>query len=96
MIRACRASPAGSSRWASIRNPTVSMPRPRAAAKCWTETSASVQWVAIRATDAPASRASRRSSTVPTPGSSSTAIRAARASSTAALISEISSTSEKP
>ena len=73
-----------------------SMPRSRAAAKCWTDTSASVQWVAIRATDAPASRASRRSSTVPTPGSSSTAIRAARASSTAARISEISSTSEKP
>ena len=52
------------------------MPMSRAAAKCWSETSASVQWVAIRATDAPASRAIRRSSTVPTPGSSSTAILA--------------------
>jgi hypothetical protein len=55
-----------------------------------------VQWVAILATDAPASLAWRRSSTVPTPGSSSTAIRAAVASATAALIRVISSTAEKP
>ena len=96
MSRACRASPAGSSRCDSMRKPTVSMPSSRAAPKCWTETSASVQCVAILATDAPASRAWRRSSTVPTPGSSSTAIFAATASSTAALISEISSTAEKP
>ena len=55
-----------------------------------------MQCVAILATDAPASRARRRSSTVPTPGSSSTAIRAAVASATAARISAISSTAEKP
>ena len=53
MIRACRARFTGSSRWASIKNPTVSKPSSRAAAKCWTETSASVQCVAIRATVAP-------------------------------------------
>ena len=76
MILACRASPSGSTRWAIIRKPTVSMPRSRAAWKCCTDTSASVQWVAIRATDAPAWCAARRSSAVPTPGSSSTAIAA--------------------
>ena len=79
-----------------MRKPTVSMPRSRAAAKCWSDTSASVQWVAIRATDAPASRASFRSSTVPSPGSSSTAIFAAAASSAAARTSRISSVAEKP
>ncbi len=96
MIRACRASSAGSSRWASIRKPTVSMPRSRAAPKCWTDTSASVQWVAMRATAAPAWCAFFRSATVPTPGSSSTAMRAAVASSTAARISWISSVPENP
>ena len=72
------------------------MPSSRAAAKCCTDTSASVQWVAIRATDAPASRACFRSSTVPRPGSSSTAIFAARASCTAAATSLMSSVAEKP
>src|SRR5690606_15840470 len=45
----------GVMRWLSIRKPTVSMPSLRACWKCWIETSASVQWVAIRATDAPTS-----------------------------------------
>ena len=72
------------------------MPSSRAAPKCWTDTSASVQCVAILATDAPASCARRRSSTVPTPGSSRTAIRAVAASSTAARISAISSVPENP
>ena len=81
MIRACRASSAGLVRCAIIRKPTVSMPSSRASPKCWMDTSASVQWVAILATDAPASRAPRRSSIVPMPGTSSTAIFAWVASS---------------
>jgi len=60
------------------------------------DTSASVQWVAILATEAPASRELRRSSFVPMPGTSSTAILAWVASSTPAAISLISSTREKP
>jgi hypothetical protein len=72
------------------------MPRARAAPKCCTDTSASVQWVAIRAIEAPAACAALRSSTVPTPGSSSTAISARVASSTAARISPISSVAENP
>ncbi len=55
MIRACFASSAGEVLCAIMRNPTVSMPRLRASPKCWMDTSASVQWVAIRATEAPAS-----------------------------------------
>ena len=96
MIRACLASSADPMRCDSMRNPTVSMPISRAAAKCCSDTSASVQWVAMRATDAPASRARRRSPMVPTPGSSSTAILARRASSAAAATSLTSSTAEIP
>ena len=63
-------------RWLIIKKPTVSMPSDRASPKCWIETSASVQWVAIRATEAPASLALRRSSIVPMPGTSRIAILA--------------------
>jgi hypothetical protein len=79
-----------------MRKPTVSMPRSRAAPKCCGDTSASVQWVATRTIPAPASWDRRRSSTVPMPGTSSTAIVACRASSRAAAISVISSVWEKP
>jgi len=96
MIRACRASSSGVVRWLIIRKPAVSMPRSRATAKCCGETSASVQWVATRTMVAPASCARRRSSAVPMPGTSSTAIFAWRASSAAALMSVISSVREKP
>ena len=96
MIRACLASSAAVVRCAIIRNPTVSMPRFLAMPKCWMDTSASVQWVAMRATEAPASRARRRSSIVPMPGTSRIAILACAASCAAALISWTSSVSEKP
>ena len=96
MNRACRASSSGEVRWLIIRKPTVSMPSERARPKCWTDTSASVQCVAIRATDAPASRALRRSSIVPMPGTSRIAIFACVASSAAARIRVISSVREKP
>ena len=96
MIRACSASFAGEALWLSMRNPTVSMPSARAAAKCWSETSASVQWVAMRATEAPAAWAFFSSCTVPRPGSMRMAILAWVASSTAAAMSCISSTLEKP
>ena len=79
-----------------MRNPTVSMPRSRATPKCCGLTSASVQWVATRTISAPASWARRRSSTVPMPGTSSTAIRAWVASSRAAAMSLSSSVWEKP
>ena len=58
--------------------------------------SASVQWVAIRATWTPRSAMSRRSSATPMPGSSSTAIRALVAAATAAETSSRSSVPEKP
>jgi len=64
--------------------------------KCCADTPASVQWVAIRAMAAPASRASRRSFMVLIPGTSSTAIRAEVASATAARIRSISLVPEKP
>ncbi len=48
MSLAWQASSAGSARWDIIRNPATSMPRSRAAAMCWAEMSASVQWVATR------------------------------------------------
>ena len=96
MIRPCLASSSGEVRWLIIRKPTVSMPSDRASPKCWIETSASVQWVAIRATEAPASRALRRSSMVPMPGTSRTAILASVASSAAARTRVMSSTFEKP
>ena len=53
MVRALRARTSGVVLWASIRKPTVSMPSALASPKCWMDTSASVQCVAIRATDAP-------------------------------------------
>ena len=96
MIRACFARSSGGVRWAIMRNPTVSMPSSRATPKCCGLTSASVQWVATRTTSAPASWARRRSSTVPMPGTSSTAIRAFRASSRAAEIRRSSSVWENP
>ncbi len=96
MIRACSASFSGEALWLSMRNPTVSMPSARAAPKCWIDTSASVQWVAMRATEAPAAWAFFSSCTVPRPGSMRTAILAWVASSTAAAMSFISSTLEKP
>ena len=97
MIRACSASSSGEALWLSMRKPTVSMPSARAAPKCWIETSASVQWVAMRATEAPAVvgvlqvvHACRAR------GACRTAILAWVASSTAAAMSFISSTLEKP
>ncbi|MNG21323.1 hypothetical protein D3C84_1056720 [compost metagenome] len=55
---------------AIIRKPTVSTPSLRAMPMCCSETSASVQWVATRMVETPQSRAMRRCSTVPMPGSS--------------------------
>ncbi len=96
MIRAWAARSTGAALWLSMRKPTVSMPRSRAAPKCWIDTSASVQCVAIRATEAPAAWARLRWCTVPSPGSMSTAIFARVASSTAASMRRNSSTLEKP
>ena len=96
MIRACSASLAGLALWDSMRKPTVSMPSLRASPKCWIETSASVQCVAMRATDAPTAWAFFRWCTVPSPGSMRMAIFACVASSTAALMRSNSSTLEKP
>ena len=62
--------------WLIIRKPTVSRPRSRAKPKCWMDTSASVQWVAIRQIDPPLPWASLMSSLVPTPGSIRKAILA--------------------
>ena len=76
MIRACSASTSGGWVWLIIRKPTVSRPSSRASPKCWIETSASVQWVAIRQIWPPLSCASRMSSLVPTPGSIRNAILA--------------------
>jgi len=95
-MAACSASFSGETRWLSMRNPTVSRPRSRAAPKCWYEVSASVQCVATRTTVMPASLARLRSSTVPTPGSSRAAIFARLASSAAAAMSFSSSVPEKP
>ena len=82
---------------AIIRKPTVSMPSERASPKCCIDTSASVQCVAIARDPArPPARASRRSSIVPMPGTSRTAILAWLASSTAARIRSISFVREKP
>ena len=60
--------------WDIIRNPTVSSPSSRASPKCWIDTSASVQWVAIRQIEPPLFCASLMSSLVPTPGSIRNAI----------------------
>ncbi len=68
MMRAWAASFSGGMVWLIIRNPTVSRPSSRASPKCWMDTSASVQWVAIRQIDPPLFCASLMSSLVPTPG----------------------------
>ncbi|SLJ81406.1 Uncharacterised protein [Mycobacteroides abscessus subsp. abscessus] len=55
MMRACLASTSGGWVCDIIRKPTVSRPSSRARPKCWMETSASVQWVAMRQMEAPLS-----------------------------------------
>ncbi len=82
--------------WAIIRNPTASMPSRLARRMCWSAMSASVQWVAIRATWTPRSAMSRRSSATPIPGRSRTAILARVAAPTAAETRSRSSVPEKP
>ena len=82
--------------WAIIKKPTVSSPSDREMLKCCSEMSASVQCVAMRMIATPRSTAARMSSTVPSPGSISAAIRALRADSTAARIRIRSSVREKP
>ena len=82
--------------WDIIRKPTVSSPSSRASPKCWMETSASVQWVAIRQIEPPLFCASLMSSLVPTPGSIRNAILASFAVSAASLISSCSGVLEKP
>ncbi|CNU64513.1 Uncharacterised protein [Mycobacterium tuberculosis] len=96
MMRAWAASLSGAMVWAIIKNPTVSRPSSRASPKCWIDTSASVQWVAIRQIDPPLSRASLMSSLVPTPGNIKNAIRASFAVAAASLISSCSGVFEKP
>ena len=76
MIAACSARPAGSVRWGIIRSPCTSRSRSRASAMCCTDTSASVQCVAMRTRRAPSPAARRRWSFVPMPGTSVTARRA--------------------
>ena len=63
---------------------------------CCSAMSASVQWVAMRATEAPRSAMARRSSAVPMPGISRQAIFAVFAAATAAEISSMSLVPEKP
>ena len=82
--------------WDIIKNPTVSRPSSRASPKCWMDTSASVQWVAMRQIDPPLFWASLMSSLVPTPGSIKNAIRAVLAVSAASLISSCSGVLENP
>ena len=53
MIAACSARFAGSVRWGIIRSPCTARPRSRASAMCCTDTSASVQCVAMRTSRAP-------------------------------------------
>ena len=96
MMRACAASFSGGMVWDIIRNPTVSRPSSRASPKCWIETSASVQWVAIRQIEPPLFCASLMSSLVPTPGSIRKAILASLAVSAASLISSCSGVLENP
>ena len=96
MIRACLASTSGGWLCAIIRKPTVSRPSFLARPKCWTEMSASVQWVAIRQTDAPLSAAAWMSSARPTPGSMRNAIFARLAEATAVLIRSCSGVRLKP
>ena len=87
MIRACLAKTSGGWVWLIIKKPTVSKPSSRATLKCCSETSASVQCVAIRQIDPPLSWAIRMSSMMPTPGSIKKAILAFLAVSAATLIS---------
>ena len=96
MIRACLASTSGGWLCAIIRNPTVSRPMSRASPKCWADTSASVQWVAMRMTDTPKSAAAEMSSLVPRPGSIRAAILARVAVATAAFMRTRSSVWENP
>ena len=95
-IRACSAMPAGSSRCAVLRWLCASMPSSRASPRCWIPMSASVQTVEIRATDAPASRASSRSRLVPMPGRIATAMRARSTTAAAAESSSASECSGRP
>ncbi|MCY1180091.1 hypothetical protein D9M73_205190 [compost metagenome] len=74
----------------------MSMPSSRAYSMCCFETSASVQWVAMRTERAPASKAALRSCTVPMPGSSSTVIFACWITSAAASIHSRSVWAPKP
>lgn len=62
------------------------MPISRAAAMCWAEMSASVQWVATRTERTPSAYAVFSSWMVPTPGSSSVVNRARSRTSAAASI----------
>jgi hypothetical protein len=96
MIRACLARTSGGWLCAIIRKPTVSRPMLRATLKCWMEMSASVQWVAIRQTEAPLSDAWRMSSVVPRPGSIRKAILACFAVATAVAMRSWSGTALKP
>lgn len=86
MSPAWRASSAGSAMWDIIRNPATSMPSSRAAAMCWAEMSASVQWVAMRTERIPRECARLRSLTVPMPGSSRVVGVACRTASVTASI----------
>ena len=96
MIRACSARTDGGCEWDIIRKPTVSSPSSRAIRKCWTEMSASLQWVAMRMIETPRSATAWMSSAVPIPGSSKAAIRACLAVATAVAISSRSGVPEKP
>ena len=62
--------------WLIIRKPTACIPFAAAQAMCCSAMSASVQWVATRATDAPSAWARLSRARVPMPGSSSAAILA--------------------
>ena len=81
---------------AIIRNPTVSKPSSRANPKCWMDTSASVQCVAIRQIEPPFCWASLMSSLVPRPGNIRNAILDSFAVSAASLISSCSGVLENP
>ena len=97
MIRAWAASCSGAMVWDIIKNPTVSNPSSRASPKCWMDTSASVQWVAIRQIDPPLFCASLMSSLVPDPGQHQKRDPGGRRRSAAAsLISSCSGVLENP
>ena len=96
MMRAWAASFSGLMVCAIIRKPTVSSPSSRASPKCWIDTSASVQCVAMRQIDPPFCCASLMSSLVPRPGSIRKAILDSLAVSAASLMSSCSGVLEKP